>query len=85
MIDLDFGSMTFVGLAILGAVNAVAFWKPDLDSKTKFLISVVVALLIGFIPEALGNEIFNRVIIALTAAAAASGGYKISQKLGGTR
>ena len=80
---LDLGNITLVGLAIIGVVNAVTFFKPDLDSRAKFLISVVVALIIGFVPADLGNEILNRLVTAITAASVASGGYKISQKLGG--
>lgn len=79
--ELDLGNVTLVGLAIIGAVNAVTFWKPKLDSKAKFLISVVVALVVGFIPADLGSVILERLVTALTAAAVASGGYKISQNI----
>lgn len=83
--NLDLGNVTLVGLAIIGAVNAVTIFRPQTDSRTKFIISVVVALIIGFIPADLGAEILNKLVTALTAAVAASGGYKISQKLGGDK
>lgn len=81
--ELDLGNITLVGLAIIGVVNVVTMWKPDLDTKVKFIISVIVALVVGFIPEALSNEILSRIVSALTAAFAASGGYKVAQKVGG--
>lgn len=80
---LDLGNATLVGLAIIGVVNVATFFKPDLGTKEKFGLSVVVAILIGFVPLDLGNDILNRVVVALTAAFAASGGYKIAQKVGG--
>lgn len=83
--ELDLSNVTLVGLAIIGAVNAVTLFRPETDSKTKFIISVVVALIVGFIPADLGAEILNRLVTALTAAFAASGGYKIAQKVGGDR
>lgn len=83
--ELDFGSMTLVGLAIIGVVNVVTMFKPDLDTKTKFGISVVVALAIGFVPADLGAEILNHLVVALTAAFAASGSYKLAQKVGNSK
>lgn len=83
MDGIDLGNITLVGLAIIGAVNAWTFFRPDAESKEKFLLSVVVALLIGFIPADLGSVILERIVAALTAAFAASGGYKLTQKLGG--
>ena len=81
--ELELGNVTLVGLAIIGVVNVATMFKPDLDNKTKFGLSVVVALVVGFIPEAISGEIFTRITTALTAAVAASGGYKIAQKIGG--
>lgn len=81
--ELDLANVTLVGLAIIGSVNAVTLFKPNLDSRAKFVISVVVALIIGFIPADLGAVILNRLVAALTAAMVASGGYKLTQKLGG--
>jgi len=81
--ELDLQNITLVSLAVIGAVNAVTMWKPDLESKWKFLISVVVALAIGFIPPEIGNEILTRLKDALSIALVASGGYKVAQKVGG--
>lgn len=79
------GGITLAGLAVIGAVNAATMWKPDLDSRAKFVLSVVVALLIGLVPQDLNVEILNRLVSALTVAFAASGGYKVVQKVGTLR
>lgn len=81
--ELDLSNITLVGLSVIGAVNVLTFFKPDLDSRIKFLVSVVVALVIGFIPQDLGNDILQRIVSAVTAALAASGGYKLATKAGG--
>lgn len=80
---MDLQNITLIGLAIIGAVNVATMFKPDLDSRVKFGISVAVALAIGFIPAEIGNEILSRITTAIGAALAASGGYKLTQKLGG--
>ena len=46
---LDLGALTYVSLLTFGAVSAVSFVKPDLDSKTKLGLAFVFALLFGFI------------------------------------
>ena len=81
--EIDFSSMSLVALAIIGVVNVITMFKADLDSKYKFAISVVVALLVGFIPTDLTGELQVRISEALMAAFAASGAYKLSQKVGG--
>lgn len=79
---IDLGNATLAGLAIIGAVNAVVIFRPQTSSQAKFIISVVVALIVGFLPLAAQGYIMAHLIGALTAAFAASGGYKIAQKLG---
>lgn len=80
---MDLTTITLTGLAIIGAVNVATMFKADLDSRVKFGIAVATALAIGFIPEAIGNEILARITTAIGAALASSGGYKLTQKLGG--
>lgn len=79
---LDLGNMTLVGLTVIGAVNALTIFRPETTSRTKFVVSVLVALVVGFIPANLGAEILNRLVAALEVAFAASGGYKIAQVIG---
>ena len=80
---IDFTTVTFVGLAVLGTVNVITFFKPGLKSEYKFAISVLVALLFSFIPADIGGEIVNRVRDAVAIALAASGTYKVASKAGG--
>lgn len=80
---MDFTNMTFVGLATLGIVNVVGFFKPTLDSKTKFALSVVAALALSFVPVELGNALYDKVKLAAEVAFAVSGSYKLATKVGG--
>lgn len=80
---MDFQSMTFAGLATLGVVNVITFWKPELDSKVKFALSVGAALLFLFVPIDLGNLLADKIRQSIEIAFAVSGGYKLAQKAGG--
>jgi hypothetical protein len=80
---MDIFNMTLVGLVALGAVNVISFFKPDMDSRVKFAISVVVAFVVAFIPPDLGNIVLDKLRLALEAALAASGTYKLFTKAGG--
>ena len=80
---MDFSNLTFVGLATLGVVNVIGFFKPTLDSKTKFGLSVLAAFAFTFIPAELGNAIFDKHKIAIEVAFAMSGTYKIASKVSG--
>lgn len=82
---LDVQSLTLVGLAAIGSVNVLMMWKPDIDSKTKFLVSLVVAFAITFIPRDLGNVILEHLQTAIEVALAASGVYKLATKAGGEK
>lgn len=75
--------MTFAGLATLGVVNVITFWKPELDSKVKFALSVGAALLFLFVPIDLGNLLADKIRQSIEIAFAVSGGYKLAQKAGG--
>lgn len=80
---MDFQNITLVGLFALGAVNVVTFFKPNLDSRLKFTASFVIAFLVAFIPENIGNIILQNAKIALQAAFAASGVYVLAKRAGG--
>ena len=80
---MDLSNITFVGLATLGVVNIITLFKSDLDSKYKFLISIIVAFGFTFVPESFGIMLLDKMKIALEIAFASSGGYKIAQKIGG--
>jgi hypothetical protein len=80
---MDLSNITFVGLATLGIVNVVCLFKPDLDSRLKFIISVVAAFALAFVPASLGSMLLDKMKIALEVAFAASGTYKLAQKAGG--
>lgn len=80
---MDFTSMTFAGLATLGLVNVIGFWKPNLDSKVKFTISILAALAFLFVPADLGSMLADKIRQAIEIALAVSGTYKLAQKVGG--
>lgn len=82
---MDFTGFTFIGLMTLGFVNVVTFYKPDLDSKVKFAISLVFAFVLTFVPESLGLIIFDKLKLAISIALAASGGFKLATRAGGIK
>lgn len=83
MIDLQ--NITLVGLAAIGAVNVLTMWKPGIESKYKFIASLVVAFIFTFVPADLGNLILDHAKTALEVAFAASGVYKLASKAGGDK
>lgn len=80
---MDLTNVTFIGLATLGVVNVVTLFVPGLESKYKFLISIVAAFVLTFVPADLGSVLLEKMKTALEIAFAASGTYKLSQKMGG--
>ena len=80
---MDLNNITFIGLATLGIVNVVTLFKGDLDSRYKFLISIVAAFALTFVPESFGVMLLDKMKVALEIAFAASGTYKLAQKVGG--
>ena len=83
--DLSFlTNITFVGLATLGIVNVVTMFKPGLDSKYKFIVSIVAAFALTFVPAEIGNIVLDKMKVALEVAFSASGTYKLAQKIGGS-
>jgi hypothetical protein len=83
VIFVDLSNITFVGLVTLGVVNVVTLFKSDLESKYKFIIAIIVAFGLTFVPEEFGSMILNHLKIALEVAFASSGVYKLAQKAGG--
>ncbi len=80
---MDYAELGFIGLSTLGAVNVMTFFKPDMDSRSKFGLSVIFAFVFAFVPVELGNMIFEKAKVAIETAFAVSGGYKLVQKMGG--
>ena len=80
---MDFGSLTLTALFAVGAVNVVLLFKPDIDSKWKFVISFVAAFIAYFIPADLGQVLLNAAKEAIAAAIIGSGIYKVATKAGG--
>lgn len=80
---MDLATLTLTGLAAIGVVNVVSFFKPDMDSRVKFVLSAVVAFAVTFIPQELGMVILDKAKEAITVALAASGVYKLAMKAGG--
>lgn len=83
MILMDIANLTLSGLAVIGIVNVISFFKPNMDSRIKFAISFIVAFVVTFIPVEIGNVILEKSREALTIAFASSGVYKLAQKSGG--
>lgn len=83
---IDYETMGFVALATFGAVAAVNFkWK--LSSVHNFALSVVFALLFGFVPADWGSLIANKVKEAIAIAVTLNGAYQflggVAKKFGG--
>lgn len=81
---MDLNSVTLAGLVALGVVNVLTMFKSDLDSRIKFGASLAVAFAVTFISAELGNVLLDHLKTALTVALAASGAYKVAQKIGGS-
>jgi GTPase involved in cell partitioning and DNA repair len=79
---MEIQSLTLTALAAIGIVNVISFFKPDLDSRVKFALSVLAAFAVTFIPPELGSVILEKAKEALVVAFAASGAYKIATKAG---
>ncbi len=82
---LDLASVGFVMLVTFGSVSAVNLLWKRLPPKINFILSVVLAFALGFVPEDLGSIIANHIKDALAVAFAANGAYqglsKIAEKV----
>lgn len=74
---LQLGYVAFITFGLVWAINL--FYK--MDSKLKFGSSVVIAILIGFIPAEFGNEIVNRIKDGIGIATALAGMYQFTAKV----
>lgn len=82
--DIDIASLTLNGLVAIGTVNLVMLFKPDVDSRIRFILSFIAALAVSFIPPDLGTVLLTKAKEAIMVALAASGTYKLAQKVGGS-
>jgi hypothetical protein len=79
---MDIFSLGLAGLVAIGVVNVIDIFHPIADSRIKFIIAFVSAFIVLFIPQELGNVIFDKAKLALEIAVASSGLYKLSQVVG---
>ena len=83
---MDLTNLTLAGLAAVGIVNVVTFFRRDLASEIKFALSAVSAfLVIALVPVDLGNTILDYAKQALMIAFSMSGAYKIASVAGRQR
>lgn len=80
---MDISSLTFAGLVAIGVVNVITIFKEDIDSRIKFILSLLAAFAVTFIPVETQAILYNKLIQAIEVAFAASGGYKLATKAGG--
>lgn len=80
---IDVANLTFAGIVTIGAVNVITFFVPNLNSQVKWVVSLLVAFGLTFVPATWGTMLSNHIKEALEIAFLASGGYKIAQKIGG--
>lgn len=82
---MDILTMGSSALIVFGGVWIVdtllkRFTKVKLSASDKFMVSIVVALVVGFVPADLGNEVANRVKEAVALATTIAGGFQILAK-----
>jgi len=80
--EINLASASLALLFVIGAVNIIGMYKPNMDSKTKVVISLLVAFAVSFIPPAFGNVLLDHIKTAIEVAIAGSGLYKVSQVVG---
>lgn len=78
---MDLSTATFTGLMTIGFVNVVTFFKPNMDSRVKFALSLVFAFGLTFVPAETGLMILEKAKVAIGAALGVSGAYKLTQNL----
>lgn len=83
--NIDIQTISFVALATFGTVSAINFFY-KLNSQGNFLLSLLFAIVYGFIPADLGNIILNRVRDAYIVAVSLNGAYQflggVAKKIG---
>lgn len=83
---MDIFELSTIGLFAFGftwVVDVVLsrFTKVKLDTTSKFVVSVVGALIAGFVPADLGIEIANRVRDAVAVATVVAGAFQASVRI----
>jgi len=80
---VSLGYVALITFGVVWIVSKVAEkrFKIELDSDTKFGLSVVVAIAVSFIPADLGNEIVNRIRDGFGVATGIAGFYQMSSKI----
>lgn len=76
-------NISLAGLAVIGVVNLLTMYAPQMEAKTKILIAFMVAFTVSFVPADLGNIILNHLRTAIEVTFISSGVYKLAQKSGG--
>lgn len=79
---MELQNLTLAGLASIGMVNIVLMWKPEIDSRIKFIIAFLTAFAVLFVPAEFGNLLLEKLKMALEVALSSSGVYKLSQVAG---
>lgn len=70
---MDVLNIVALGAVAVGAVNVLGMFFPTADSRVKWALSFVIALVFLFLPVSLGNEIMDKLVTALEVALGASG------------
>lgn len=80
--SIDLVSMGYVGAITFGLTWIVDLLIPQvLTSKQKFLLSVIIAIAVSFVPADMGNFIVNKLRDGLAVASAIAGVYQFSAKV----
>ena len=80
---VDLVNLGFSGLVVFGVVSAVSFFKTDLTTQHKFLLSVLVAFGLTFVPQELGNDIANKIKDAIIVATSVNGIFQGARRIVG--
>lgn len=78
-----FGTLSLAGLVSIGAVNLLLMFRPNVDSRIKFVVQFIFAFAVLFIPTDISNFLLEKTIEALKITFAGSGLYKLVSKAGG--
>lgn len=79
--NIDLINLGFSGIITFGIVSAVSFFKADLTTQQKFLLSAVVAFALTFVPREFGNDIANKIKDAIVVATSVNGVFQGAKKI----
>jgi hypothetical protein len=80
---MDVQTLGLAGLIAYGLVNAISWWKPDLDKGIKLVILLIVTFGVLFVPPSLGSLVADRIKEALAITLLMTGVGKLANKVGG--